>query len=423
MGAGEWKKPVCKIIALVLTVSMVLFSASSCAPAKSFDSELERAVAPYKFNLAGWEFNTLSGDLRDAFSSNPGSDDADATTVKRYFGLCERIRQLESDVNGIRSGGKMGDAAALEDELGCLRAERLDLEKPSGRILEKQITGVLAELGIYNPTDVYLNIGITFPPVNFELTDPPYLLVVSPREKIETMRTVLLETSLSQDKREKMEAEVDKLGVSSLVVKLGGVATYPSFVSNTGDLRWVINTACEEWLHQYLTFRPLGFRYLLSLQSIARDYDIIALDETVASMTAKEIGGIVYDRYYRTPGDTTPRDNGRTGFDFNAEMRNIRENVDVLFAGGKVSVAETFMEERRQYLAAQGYYLRKLNQAYFAFYGSYTDNPTSVDPMGEQMRELRENSKSIKAFLDRASFITSREDLRENLKQLAGQAK
>jgi hypothetical protein len=421
MGVGNGKKQRYKIIVLILSVATIVFLSLSCVPAKSFDSELERAVAPYEFNLAGWEFKMLSDDVKGAFSGQPAAGDTGVAIVKKYFSLCGRVMQLESEINGIRSGGKSNDIAPLEAELGNLRVERLGLEKPAGQVLAKQITETLSGLGIFNPADVYFNIGVTFPPVYFELADPPYLLVVSPREKIETLRTEMLETDLSREAREKLEAEVDKLGVISLTVKLGGVATYPSFVSNRSDLRFAVETSVHEWAHQYLTFRPLGFRYMLSLEGISRDSDIGALDETVASMVGKEIGGIIYDRYYNTPGETAPEDNGGNGFDFNAEMRDIRKTVDVLLAGGRVNEAEVFMEERRQYLAAQGYYIRKLNQAYFAFYGTYADSPTSIDPLGDQMRELRDNSRSIKDFLDRASFITSRADLKENLKQLTGQ--
>jgi hypothetical protein len=61
-----------------------------------------------------------------------------------------------------------------------------------------------------------------------------------------------------------------------------------------------------------------------------------------------------------------------------------------------------------------------LNQAYFAFYGNYADNPTSVDPLGDQLRELRGNSRDAKDFLERASFLTSRADLKTLLEQQRG---
>ncbi len=50
------------------------------------------------------------------------------------------------------------------------------------------------------------------------------------------------------------------------------------------------------------------------------------------------------------------------------------------------------MELRRQVFVDHGYIIRKLNQAYFAFYGAYADSPVSAageDPVGEAVRELR----------------------------------
>jgi hypothetical protein len=119
------------------------------------------------------------------------------------------------------------------------------------------------------------------------LEPPPNLLVVSPRERIESMREIPLQSTISRDEMETIEAEVDKLNVSSLVVGLGGFATYPSVVSNETDLQFALNTVAEEWLHQYLAFKPLGFRYLLDLSGIARNYEIAIMNETLAGMVSK----------------------------------------------------------------------------------------------------------------------------------------
>ena len=62
-----------------------------------------------------------------------------------------------------------------------------------------------------------------------------------------------------------IEAEVDKLSVSSLVVDLGGLGIYPSIVANDADLQFILETAAHEWTHEYLAFTPLGFSYLLNI--------------------------------------------------------------------------------------------------------------------------------------------------------------
>ena len=54
-------------------------------------------------------------------------------------------------------------------------------------------------------------------------------------------------------------------------------------------------------------------------------------------------------------------------FNFNLEMRKTRARVDELLAQGQVVAAEAYMEERRQLFVANRFFIRKLNQAFFAF--------------------------------------------------------
>jgi len=212
---------------------------------------------------------------------------------------------------------------------------------------------------------------------------------------------------------EGIEADVDKLGVSSLVVKLGGFGgTYPTFVVNDASLRFTLDTATEEWLHQYLVFKPLGFLYLLDRIGVAKNYDIATMNETTAGIVSKEIGGIVYEKYYSQCENGGNQSQGAgSGFDFNREMREIRKTVDGYLAQGEIEQAEEFMEERRQFLISNGYYIRKLNQAYFAFHGAYADRPTSISPIGQELKQLRSQSASLKDFLDTVAVMTRHQDL------------
>ena len=232
------------------------------------------------------------------------------------------------------------------------------------------------------------------------------------------MREIVLSQSIGLEEMESIEAEVDELGVSSLVVELGGFGgTYPTFVTNRASLRFTIDTAVEEWLHQYLAFKPLGFRYLLDLTGVSRNYEIAVMNETVTSMVGKEIGDIIYETYYSQHENSDSQSQAAaSGFDFNREMREIRRAVDQYLARGEIESAEEFMEEKRQYLAAKGYYLRKLNQAYFAFHGVYADKPTSISPIGLELKKLRGQSASLKDFLETAAAITSRQDLTTSIK-------
>jgi hypothetical protein len=216
---------------------------------------------------------------------------------------------------------------------------------------------------------------------------------------------------------ERIEEEVDRLGVSSIVVGLGGFGgTYPAFVTNEASLRFTIDAAVEEWLHQYLFFKPLGFRYAMDVLGVKRNYEIATMNETVASIVGKEIGSMVVENYYPDLKSTDGEQSKKSGFDFNQEMREIRRAVDEYLAHGEIEQAEEFMKEKRQYLASKGYHIRKLNQAYFAFHGTYADRPTSISPIGGELERLREQSASLKEFLDAVSSMTSRQDLLESLK-------
>jgi hypothetical protein len=222
---------------------------------------------------------------------------------------------------------------------------------------------------------------------------------------------------MNEKDMEGIEAKIESLGYSALVVELGGIATFPSYVSNNADRKYIIETSAHEWVHQYLAFTPLGFLYVLDKAGIHQNYDVATINETVADIVGREIGDIIYQKYYAPPAtnNTTPEKTA-TGFDFNKEMREIRQTVDSYLAKGEIEMAEAFMAQQRQYLAANGYYIRKLNQAYFAFYGTYADSPTSISPIGAQMKKLRSESPSLKDFLDKASGMTSLQDLAESVR-------
>jgi hypothetical protein len=103
-------------------------------------------------------------------------------------------------------------------------------------------------------------------------------------------------------------------------------------------------------------------------------------------------------------------------FDFRAEMHETRVTVDQLLAKGKITEAESYMEQRRQVFWQNGYLIRKLNQAYFAFHGAYADVPGGAageDPVGPAVRALRQQSNSLADFVNRIAWMTSFEQLQK----------
>jgi len=354
------------IVVLAITPLSNLLISGSCAVGGRFDTSLNSIVAPYRFSVVVWEANAITHELGQLVHGR--NEDTDYTTdlVMEYFYAGEERKK------------------SLEDTVE--------------RILEIQIKEILVERDLYG-----------FPPINLRLGTPPRLLVISPRVRIESMREIVLGSSLSLQEIEDIEARADGLGVSSLVVKTGGFGgLYPSLVTNSASLKSTIDTAVEEWVHQYLSFKPLGFRYVLDLLGIERNYEIATMNETVASMVSEEIGTIICERYY--PEQKEPQEDTS---DFDREMREIRLAVDDYLARGEIEQAEEFMERRRLHLLSQGHYIRKLNQAYFAWHGTYADEPSSVSPIGVELRQLRSECSSVREFIDTVAEMTNRQDLKD----------
>ncbi|MFN8414200.1 MAG: hypothetical protein U0Z26_17600 [Anaerolineales bacterium] len=74
------------------------------------------------------------------------------------------------------------------------------------------------------------------------------------------------------------------------------------------------------------------------------------------------------------------------------------------------------MEQQRHIFLQHGYLLRKINQAYFAFYGAYADSSGGAageDPVGPAVRALRAQSDSLTDFIKTISWMWKFEQLQK----------
>lgn len=73
------------------------------------------------------------------------------------------------------------------------------------------------------------------------------------------------------------------------------------------------------------------------------------------------------------------------------------------------------MEERRLVFLQNGYGIRKLNQAYFAFYGAYGTVPGAIgsDPTGPMLRDILAHTGSPREFMETVAPIANFVDLEE----------
>jgi hypothetical protein len=281
-------------------------------------------------------------------------------------------------------------------------------------ILTRQMETVLQEEG-------FTLRGQVFPPVAFRFTDPPTALIISPRDRIENRYFVGLQPGLENNQRTQIESTLDQRGdVSSYVTDIGGLGSYPTMVIRHGSLIYLTEVIAHEWAHNYFFTFPSNIAW--GYQKYPK---LITINETAADLVGKEISRKVITRYYPEwidrlpPLDPAGHPAPGQPSEFDLAMRSIRQRVDQLLSEGKIEEAEAFMEAERLKLVEKGYNLRKLNQAYFAFHGSYALGPASIDPIGPQMRQLRAASPSLKAFLERVGWLNSFQDYQSWL-QAAG---
>lgn len=396
----------------VFVVVIALLRGDTVPAKDQFSYDLGALASRYGFDFLGWEIASLTGKLKTHFADDDFkyfSESRRQQTVATFFATADLIDRITDEITRLHASPDPAQADRLkflEDKLAAARQRWSDLAPAAEAVLEGQIATMMEEEGLVTPLGV-------FPPVSTRFERPPLILVISPREKIEIKTGAQLRPQMELNDMEQLERQVDALGVSSLVVKIGGISTYPAMIMETGNRDWAVVTVAHEWLHDYLFLRPLGWSY-------GQSHDIIAINETVADIASQEVGDKALLRYYGVPiPDRTPRTEEQprpapdpTAFDFNREMRQTRQTADALLAAGKVTEAEQYMEQRRQMFVSKGYIVRKLNQAYFAFYGSYADGPISVDPIGRDLRMLRSRTSSLREFMAITSKLTSYSELK-----------
>ena len=342
----------------------------------------------------GWERDTLPVALLGiaGFGPEPGTAEGEAA-IRNYFRLTSQIRAVQDD------------RAAAE----ALVRERSNYENGVERYVEGLIGEAVAAAGLAQAAPLFRGVRFAWPPVSFELTTPPRILVRSPRNRIARTGDTLLKSDLSEAEISRIERETDTADLVSIVEPIGGLAAYPAVVSADRSFDGWLDTTAHEWVHHYLAFFPLGARW-------ARGGDGVTLNETTANVAGRELANLIRARHPLTlaPGEdgaAPPRACDAPAVDFNKEMRALRLDVDGLLAAGRVAEAESAMEQRRLFFAEHCIFIRKLNQAYFAFHGSYADTSASSDPIGPKVQRVWELTADVGRFLRVMRTVESVTDL------------
>jgi len=376
--SGPGASPATTLAAVVLVLAFVLWGGLFT---------LRQQREGDAFDIVRWEIGSLANKWLFALGAPLRDDPPVEQALARYFALADRSGEQAGRLENVVE-------AAIEGRLhDVLRTEAIS-----------------SAVSLPGPLAVW-------PPVDLELARAPLVLVVSPRSRIERLRTDLLRPDLTLDGALAIEASTETAdrSRSALVVGAGGLAVYPAVVSNRGSYASIVDTAAHEWTHHYLAFHPLGFG--------VPGGDRLTINETVADIVAEELAALVIERFGDPTADgETPlaAPSAMPVLDRDRMLRELRLEVEGLLVAHEVERAERRMEEVRLELEHAGILIRRINQAYFAWIGSYAARPDAVDPLGAQLRELRRRAGSLAGFLEAVRGARSRADLERSLADAGG---
>ena len=375
----------------------------------------------HSFDLWTWEIDTLAQrTAQGLWASNQHVSSADGiAVVRQYAALSAQEERALSRRDGLWAQravtGQAPGLRSAERQAAVLESEVATQHQAVEAIVSQQIDTQLHRDGVQSSFLRWTHLdGFPFlrptivPRVFFQLGPLPNLLVVSPRDRIELVGSVLIQPGLGPDEVNRLENQAESLGVSSVVTGIGGLAAYPSMRPDDPSIRDLLITVAHEWTHHYLALHPLGMAYFNS-------YSMREINETVADMVGHEVGDAVYVRYYgkiQVPSSSSSSASRSTGPSFLTLMRRIRVRVVRLLAKHDVTGAEAYMASARLGLARQGYYISRLNTAYLAFFGSYAG---TGNPYEGKLRLLRSRCGTLADFLEVVSQVHSPGDLDREL--------
>jgi hypothetical protein len=404
---------------LLISVFLLLVVQRSTISSTDPVENIRRFTRQIEFDYITWTLDAFGIKADGSAINYPDlvNTDEQHALIEEYITIIRDLRQVNQDLVTIFSDPAIKDPKTESDILVTKRDSLIKQVKQIGpaaeSILQRQISTVLFDLHLTTA-------GTPIPSVLYHSSPLPFALIVSPRETIRQDANISIIPGITIEQMISLENKVsNSLNVSALVEEVGGIGTYPTMVQETDDLNWLLEVISHEWIHNYLELRPLGINYDTTPE-------LRTMNETTASLAGKEIASVVIARYYpervppppqptAPPNDQKPTEPASPpAFYFRAELHKTRLHVDELLAVGKIDEAELYMEQRRQFLWDNGYQIRKLNQAYFAFHGAYADESGGAagnDPVGPAVRALRDQSASLFDFINRIAWFTSFDQL------------
>ncbi|HTE86586.1 MAG TPA: hypothetical protein VK821_17840 [Dehalococcoidia bacterium] len=369
-----------------------------------------------RYNLPLWIAGHLSRVWINPVARHLGGGFVPATDsqVLDFLGGSSAVAASERDLAFAEASDVDTEVAAKEMQ------RRIQTLNAQAWPVEDRLSGELASAihveALDTPLPAFTRIRVVWPPVAFAYDLPPYLLIQSPRDRIELEDTTLLRSDLSPSVASRLTGDVEASGASALVVRIGGLAAYPAVVEEDDSYSDALDLLAHEWTHQYLLFHPLGIRYFESRA-------MTTINETVANMVGRELAADLRERFPLTGTPERFRSSAPAPdptINVDRVLHQLRLDVDALLIQGNIPTAEQRMADTRRFLTEHGYYLPPINQAYFAFYGAYADTAASTSPLGPRLASLRRLYPSLASFVRSVQDVRNAEDLTRLLISASG---
>ena len=224
----KWRRRIRRVLFLVILI--LILTAASVPPERTFDMRLSPFVADRRFDWVGWETNAVLEEADWWLRGRPIPGEKDSPDIlqdgaeevraflDRQQSIAELERRIRTEIARLPQSGSSSSfeqspilpasVTPLEHELEELRRQQEATAPQVQRIVAAQVGQTLADEGLSRS-----NHG--WPPVTFRLNDLPTFLVISPRHEIRTYRGVYLLPDVPETERAELEAAIeDELDVS-----------------------------------------------------------------------------------------------------------------------------------------------------------------------------------------------------------------
>ena len=400
-------KPKNKLTWLILILIFTSISFSDYHRA----NEIQNIIKSDKFSIIKWEIRHLplkwSHLLWELFPGNTPSDSERIQIVDEYLKLARQVNKEETLIDkGLKTPKYPPNHPS--SALSGLIHKKEKLRAKAEESIEANLSFIAHKQNLGLP------FGILFPPVDIRLDTPPHILITSPRDEIKVTNKQLIQSNINGHKKQEIENKTEEtLNVSALIDNISGLGTYPALVSDQHDLRQIFRTAAHEWLHNYWFFKPLG-------QQMWNSTEMYTLNETAADIAGDELGDLAFLNFGGDLSDPGNKYLTNTNYEnqLYTILRETRKTTEILLNKGKISEAENYMKSQWWLLKLSGYNIRKINQAFFAFRGSYATGPASISPIGNELMEYRTFFPNPGSFIKQIAKVKDYDQFKEELSRM-----